>query len=106
MSIACPSCGERDALRGVRDGDLIAVRCETCGHGWERDPRPACPRCGGSDMRPVPKAIMQKARGNQRSITATVIVHLCGTCDAEAIEAHLRSGAPLMPDELPPPRDS
>ena len=55
-------------------------------------------------MRPVPKAILGQARGSQRSIAATVTVHLCASCDGERIEAHLRSGAPLMPDELPPAR--
>lgn len=55
-------------------------------------------------MRPVPRAVMEKVRGSQRSITATVTVYLCGTCDAEVIDRHVRSGAPIMPDEMPPAR--
>lgn len=98
LDVKCPACGEQEKLRGTREGDLIGLVCESCDHRWSRDPRPRCPTCGSLDVRPVPKAVMEKGRGLQRSIVGTVTVHLCPECDRDAWERHQASRAPLLPD--------
>lgn len=101
--LMCPSCGERDDLRGHPNGELITVTCQVCDQQWERDPNalPDCDRCGGSDMEGAIKAIVEKSRGSQLSIVATQVVWLCRSCD-EAVLARYRIGrSPLMPDQLP-----
>jgi hypothetical protein len=98
----CPACGEAERLSGVRRGEVIRLHCETCGTDWDRDPNPTCRRCGGSDMQPVPKAIVEKSRGTQLSVVGTRTVHLCSACDAATLEAYHRNRPnPLMPDQLP-----
>lgn len=97
--VRCPACGEEERVEGSREGELIRLACEACGHTWERDPRPRCPHCGTDDLRRVPKAVMGKARGEQRSIVGTVTVHLCPDCDRDLLDRHLRDRAPLPPDE-------
>lgn len=98
FEIRCPGCGEEEALRGTREADTIRMRCEACGHTWERDVRPRCPTCGTEDLRPVPKAVTERARGLQRAIVGSVTVHLCPACDRELLERHQQSRAPLPPD--------
>ena len=98
----CPGCGESDHLVGERDGEIIHLRCETCGEAWDREPVPTCKTCGGTDMQAVPKAIVEKSRGTQLSVVGTRTVHLCSTCDAETLETYHRNRPnPLMPDQLP-----
>jgi len=98
----CPSCGESDRLQGDRDGEVIHLRCESCGEAWDREPVPTCKQCGGTDMQAVPKAIVEKSRGTQLSVVGTRTVHLCSVCDAETLETYHRNRPnPLMPDELP-----
>jgi DNA-directed RNA polymerase subunit RPC12/RpoP len=46
--IACSACGSEE-LRGSRQGAVILLTCESCGHEFERTPRPSCPRCGTPD---------------------------------------------------------
>ena len=102
MDIACPSCGEGEALRGQRSGDSIALTCETCGHAWDRDLTPRCPTCGGTDLQTVPLAILEKGRGTQLSVVGTRPIDLCTACDAETLSRYHRNRPnPLMPDELP-----
>jgi predicted RNA-binding Zn-ribbon protein involved in translation (DUF1610 family) len=103
MDISCPSCGETEALRGSAGPDgVIAMSCERCGHGWDRDPSPRCDQCGGTDLRAVPLAIVEKSRGTQLSIVGTRTVHLCVSCDAEVLDRwHRNRPNPLMPDQLP-----
>jgi hypothetical protein len=102
MEIACPRCGEQDRLRGERHGDVIRLVCESCDHGWDRDPNPSCPTCGSRELRTVPLAILEKSRGTQLSIVGTRPIHLCPRCDAAALERWQRNRPnPLMPDELP-----
>ena len=102
MDIRCPNCGEQESLAGRRDGDLILLVCERCNHQWERDPSPACPICGNRELRAVPLAILEKARGTQLSVIGTRTIHLCPDCDAETLERwHRNRPNPLMPDELP-----
>ena len=102
MDIRCPQCGESEALAGRRDGALIILVCESCRHEWERDPSPVCPTCSRRDLRAVPLAILEKARGTQLSVIGTRTIHLCPTCDAEVLERwHRNRPNPLMPDELP-----
>ncbi|MEX2555961.1 MAG: hypothetical protein WEB06_10035 [Actinomycetota bacterium] len=99
--IACPSCGERERLRGERDAEVIVLICDTCGHSWERDPRPTCPNCGGRDLVEAPKAVVEKVRGDQMSVVGYTKVQLCRTCDRALIETLTRSKAPLPPDAMP-----
>jgi hypothetical protein len=100
--IACPDCGETEALQGEAFGDLIRIECRTCGRLWDRDPAPRCPTCGGGDLEPVPAAIVEKGRGTQLSVVGIRTVHLCSICDADTIARYHRNRPnPLMPDELP-----
>ena len=102
MGIACPSCGEDEALRGHREGDRIDLSCEACGHTWIRDLTPRCPQCGGLDLQTVPLAILEKGRGTQLSIVGTRPIDLCTVCDAAILQRYNRNRPnPLMPDELP-----
>lgn len=102
MEIACPSCGESEALSGERLDEGIHLTCGACGHQWIRDPRPRCSQCGATDMRAVPLAIVEKSRGTQLSVVGTRTIHLCERCDATTIERwHRNRPNPLMPDELP-----
>jgi hypothetical protein len=102
MEIACPRCGEQDQLRGERQPEAIRLTCESCGHGWDRDLVPRCPKCASRELRTVPLAILEKSRGTQLSIVGTRPFHLCPTCDAAALERWQRNRPnPLMPDELP-----
>ena len=98
----CPACGEAESLSGDRDGDLIHLRCDTCGEQWDRNVNPTCERCGNADMQGVPMAIVEKSRGTQLSVVGTRTVHLCSICDAATLEAYHRNRPnPLMPDQLP-----
>ena len=98
----CPACGESGRLSGVRDGELIHLKCETCGHKWDRDLKPTCKHCGGDDMQEVPMAIVEKSRGTQLSVVGTRTIHLCSDCDAARLETYHRNRPnPLMPDQLP-----
>lgn len=99
--ITCPACGEHDRLRGERDGELILLACEGCGHRWQRDPRPACPNCGGRDLVEAPKAVVEKVRGDQMAIVGYTKVQLCRMCDRDLIDTLARSKAPLPPDAMP-----
>lgn len=98
----CPACGESERLAGDREGEVIHLRCESCGKTWDRQPIPTCSTCGGTDMQAVPKAIVEKSRGTQLSVVGTLTIHLCSTCDAETLETYHRNRPnPLMPDQLP-----
>lgn len=104
--IACPNCGETEALRGERpdpeaDSQLIAIRCESCDTSWDRDPANRCPRCGSTDLYAAPVAVIEKARGTQLSIVSTRSQFLCWGCDRDLIDDQRRSGTALMPDQLP-----
>jgi hypothetical protein len=102
MDIACPECGESENLSGSRSGDTIRLTCGSCGCEWDRNPVPFCQQCGGTDMRAIPLAIVEKSRGTQLSVVGTRTIHLCEKCDVEAIERwHRNRPNPLMPDELP-----
>jgi predicted RNA-binding Zn-ribbon protein involved in translation (DUF1610 family) len=102
MEIACPSCGESDALRGERRDDSIRLTCDRCGNRWSRSLRPVCPKCGGPDLQTVPLAIVEKGRGTQLSVVGTRPINLCSGCDADVlVRYHRNRPNPLMPDELP-----
>ena len=99
--INCPACGERDRLRGERDGELIILACEACGHRWERDPRPAARTAGAAIWSRPPRGVAEKVRGDQMSIVGYTKVPLCRVCDRAIIETLARSKAPLPPDAMP-----
>lgn len=82
LSLVCPACGEAEDLRGERRGAVILVRCQACGHEWERDPD-ACPRCGSRSIVDRREPLIQKARGTQQSIIGYRIVQECGACGHE-----------------------
>lgn len=69
LTIECPSCGEDDELRGKRNGDLINMTCEACGHTWTRDTRTRCLVCGaeGPDLNYRPIPLFSKGRGTMRT---------------------------------------
>lgn len=101
FDIRCPACDEDEDLEGRRDGDVIEITCGACGRAWTRDPAPTCPRCGSGDVEAALRAIVEKSRGTQLSIVSTEVVHLCRSCDADALARYRISKSPLMPDELP-----
>ena len=99
VEIECATCGTDEHLRGTRrDDDTIELTCEQCGATWVRDPRPACPKCGGHDMEAAPKVMVEKSRGSQMSIQGIQREFLCRICDDEIIRAR-RDG--YLPDRLP-----
>jgi transposase len=99
VEIVCPTCGVDDHLRGTRrDDDTIELTCEACGTTWVRDPRPSCPRCGGTEMEAAPRVILEKSRGSQMSIQGVQREFLCRVCDADRIAAR-RHGH--LPERLP-----
>lgn len=100
--IACVVCDETEALTGVRSGGHIAVTCGNCGHQWERPTQPMCAICRGTELRPVPMAIVEKSRGTQLSVVGIRTVHLCTDCDADDLERWQRNRPnPLLPKQLP-----
>ena len=102
MDIACPECGEAEALRGDRADDAIFIVCEVCDTRWSRDLSPSCRECGGSDMQTVPLAILEKGRGNQLSVVGTRPIQLCSVCDADTLaKYHANRPNPLLPDDIP-----
>ena len=101
VEIACPECGETEALRGERRNDLIHIICETCGRAWDRDPSPRCGRCGDDDLFAALKAVVERSRGTQLSVVGTEVVHLCLGCDADLLADYRVSRTLLMPDDLP-----
>lgn len=102
MDIACPNCGEREALRGTPRAELILLYCESCSHKWKRDLTASCPLCGGVDMQQVPLAILEKSRGTQLSVVGTRPINLCSDCDAETLRTyHANRPNPLLPDDIP-----
>jgi hypothetical protein len=69
---------------------------------WDRPTTPICPECGGTDIQPVPLAMVEKSRGTQLSVVGIRIVHLCEVCDAEDIARWQKHRPnPLLPRELP-----
>jgi 5-methylcytosine-specific restriction endonuclease McrA len=99
--LVCPICGEDEMLNGQRVDDLIEITCERCDTSWKRDPSPRCPTCGGDDLEPVVKAVVEKSRGSQLSIVATQVIDLCRVCDDDVLSGYRISRSPLMPDQLP-----
>ena len=102
IEVACPECGETEALTGVRGDEWIDLTCDTCGVTWVRSLAKRCGVCGGDDIQTVPLAIVERSRGTQLSILGTRPIDLCSLCDAERLRAyHANRPNPLMPDALP-----
>ena len=102
IDIACPACGETEALRGVRGDETIDLTCDECGAVWIRSLAKRCDVCGGDDIQTVPLAIVERSRGTQLSILGTRPIDLCSYCDAERLRGyHANRPNPLMPDALP-----
>jgi predicted RNA-binding Zn-ribbon protein involved in translation (DUF1610 family) len=80
-AIRCPSCGEREALRGERRSDAIVVTCRRCGHVWQRTSQPVCPRCGRADLVATSEPLVERVRGNQTAIVGARTVYRCPDCD-------------------------
>ena len=102
IDIACPACGEAEALTGTRDDESIDLTCDACGARWVRSLAKHCDVCGGDDIQTVPLAIVERSRGTQLSILGTRPIDLCSHCDAERLRGyHANRPNPLMPDALP-----
>lgn len=102
LDISCPECGESEDLAGSRAGDMIQMRCSSCGIEWDRPLSPRCPTCGGEDLQAVPLAIIEKSRGTQLSVVGTRPVYLCTECDGAVLRHyHDHRPNPLMPSDLP-----
>ncbi len=99
--LVCPNCGTDDHLSGTPRGDLIRITCSACDLVWDRDPAPGCPTCGRTDVIPVPRAVWEKARGTQLSITSVRVESLCRDCDPDLLRIWWDSGRPLPPKENP-----
>lgn len=99
--LVCPSCGTDDHLAGVRDGELIHIRCDACDLSWDRDLTPRCGTCGRDDVRSAAQAVWEKSRGTQLSIVSVRTVYLCPDCDAEKFARVRESNTPLPPDDNP-----
>lgn len=81
VDVACPECGEARDLRGDRrDDGSIALRCLRCDAAWTRDPTPRCRTCGSSDLRPTPKPLWEKGRGDQRTPAGFFDAYACNAC--------------------------
>ena len=102
IDIACPVCGETEALKGIRGDGSIDLTCDTCEATWIRSLAKRCDVCGGGDIQTVPLAIVERSRGTQLSILGTRPIELCSQCDAERLRGyHANRPNPLMPDALP-----
>ena len=102
IDIACPACGEAEALRGTRGDESIDLTCDACGASWVRSLAKRCDICGGDDIQTVPLAIVERSRGTQLSILGTRPIDLCSHCDAERLWSyHANRPNPLMPEALP-----
>jgi ssDNA-binding Zn-finger/Zn-ribbon topoisomerase 1 len=99
--IVCPTCESDEHLAGTPHGKLIRLTCSECNLTWDRDPSPRCAACGTADVRAVPQAVWEKARGSQLSIVSIRVIYLCPDCDAERLRRYIESGTPLPPDENP-----
>ena len=91
----------RRSLQPAGRRTLIRITCSACNLVWDRDPSPRCGQCGNPDVRPVPQAVWERARGNQLSTVALLTAYLCPDCDAALLRSPLDSGSPLPPDENP-----
>lgn len=103
--IVCPYCGEDEELTGTRRNELIDIVCDACGESWTRDTTPRCPKCGSDDLETALRAILDKSRGTQLSISSTVVEHLCKACDPDLVERWMDGRTPLMPHDLPAGRE-
>lgn len=102
IDIACPGCGETEALAGIRGDTSIDLTCNQCGVAWMRSLAKRCNICGGDDIQTVPLAIVERSRGTQLSILGTRPIDLCSHCDEERLRRyHTNRPNPLMPDALP-----
>jgi ribosomal protein L40E len=81
--IACPACGEDEALAGERREDRMLLSCERCGHRWDRDTTRRCRLCGSEDLEAVPTSTLEEAgRGDQRTPSGIRDAYLCWSCGA------------------------
>lgn len=80
--LRCARCGETEALRGERSDGAIAITCEKCGHSWRREPGPACPKCGRTDLIATAEPLVERVRGTQMAQMGKRTVYRCPDCDA------------------------
>jgi uncharacterized Zn finger protein len=83
MVIHCFQCGERKRLAGTRTPNGVRLRCQACGHEWERHPG-LCDACGAERVSVVRLPLIQKARGAQQSIIGYRTVRECAACGASS----------------------
>lgn len=95
--VACPACGEDEELTGERGDERTLLRCDACGHRWDRDLRPTCQLCGSDDLEVVPTSTLEEAgRGQQRTPSGIRDLHVCWNCGAR--DATSADPAPAPPD--------
>lgn len=97
--LSCPSCGERDELRGAAAGDDIRVTCLCCRAVWMRG-APRCATCGGEEIVTRPQAMTRHSRGTQLSIIGWRQVPLCRTCDADALARSVGENVPVPAEHV------
>lgn len=96
-AMECPSCGEREELRGEQAEGDIKVTCLTCDTQWMRGGQ-RCWSCGGQDIVHRPQAMTRHSRGTQLSIIGWRELPLCRICDAEALETSIAQNIPVPSD--------
>jgi len=80
MDIACPDCGERERMTGIRNGQTIELVCDRCGVRWERDPTLRCRLCGSDTLRYTPRPLWERGRGEQRTPAGRIDAYSCDSC--------------------------
>ncbi len=102
-TVACPTCGEDEALRGESSQDAILLRCERCGERWDRDTRPVCRVCGADDIEGIPTSTLQESgRAGVRTPSGVRLVYYCWACRSHDV----RSASPLSGPQPPPGRST
>lgn len=80
--VTCPKCGEQERLQGTTLQTFIHVRCEACGHGWQRELRPKCAVCGSADLEFTPIPLWSAGRGTMRTPAGQRDAWSCRKCGA------------------------
>ncbi len=94
--IACPACGEDEALEGTRsDAHTLDVECTACGAAWQRHTDRRCALCGSTDLKYTPRDVLERSRGNQHTPTGRIDAWACYSCGGRDVTGpHPEAGDP------------